>query len=106
MLARLPPHATRAPERNRGNSTEHDADDKPRVVFLLTWGFGHLSQPPSATTTTKASASKLSVPTSVWIWINVPFGRISKAVNVSAVGTSSSVPSTRQSASKRKLVPG
>src|SRR6478735_4125963 len=53
-------------------------------------------QPPLATTSTKASASKLSVPTSVWIWINVPFGWISKAVNVSAVGTSSSVPSTCQ----------
>jgi hypothetical protein len=41
-----------------------------------------VSQPPSATTTTKASASKLSVPTSVWIWISVPFGVISKGVSV------------------------
>ena len=36
VLAGLPPHATRAPGRDRDDRAQHDADDKPRVVFSLT----------------------------------------------------------------------
>ncbi len=36
VLAGLTPHASRAPDRDRDDSADHDADDKPRVVLSLT----------------------------------------------------------------------